>query len=165
MAADKNAIVKAFDDIGAKVECAHEELLPAFVLLAVARRQTRGPHRGGRQERTRTTPSDVGSLKDEFDATGFAPGCDPNTPPSFDVTRGDMLAPPAAGQGQGQEARREGGRARVGEGLRGRKRDGEARSRAAPAAASTAGQRARSAAARDAASASAGLHAVESRPA
>ena len=30
---------------------AHEELLPALLLLAVARRQARGPHRGGRQGR------------------------------------------------------------------------------------------------------------------
>ena len=36
----------------------------------------------------------VGNLRTAFDATGFAPGCDPNTPPSFDVTRGDLLAPP-----------------------------------------------------------------------
>jgi hypothetical protein len=34
-----------------------------------------------------------GSLSAEFDATGFGPGCDPKTPPSFDITKGDALAP------------------------------------------------------------------------
>jgi len=34
----------------------------------------------------------TGSLVSSFDATGFAPGCDPSTPPSFDVTKGDALA-------------------------------------------------------------------------
>jgi hypothetical protein len=34
-----------------------------------------------------------GSMKQEFDAAGFGPGCDPNTPPHFDVTKGDALAP------------------------------------------------------------------------
>ncbi len=46
----------------------------------------------------KNSPNDseqTGSLKDEFDATGFAPGCDPTAPPSFDVTKGDLLAPPA----------------------------------------------------------------------
>jgi hypothetical protein len=26
-------------------------------------------------------------------ADNFGPGCDPNTPPSFDVTKGDAIAP------------------------------------------------------------------------
>jgi hypothetical protein len=36
----------------------------------------------------------TGSLRTDFDATGFGPGCDPNAPPSFDVSKGDALAPP-----------------------------------------------------------------------
>jgi hypothetical protein len=36
----------------------------------------------------------TGTFQTNFDATGFAPGCDPNTPPSFDVTKGDALVPP-----------------------------------------------------------------------
>jgi hypothetical protein len=33
-----------------------------------------------------------GSLEYQFDATGFGPNCDPNTPPNFDVHRGEGAA-------------------------------------------------------------------------
>jgi hypothetical protein len=36
----------------------------------------------------------TGSVTSEFDATDFAPGCDPSSPPSFDLTKGDALAEP-----------------------------------------------------------------------
>ncbi|MGH7283798.1 MAG: VWA domain-containing protein [Polyangiaceae bacterium] len=42
---------------------------------------------------TKSTSDRSGSMKSDFDATGFGPGCDPNTPPNFDVTKGDALAP------------------------------------------------------------------------
>jgi hypothetical protein len=93
MAADKNAVVKAFDDVGAKVEARTK----SFYLLSYC-----SPSRAGKHEvRVEAILSDdqgksekTGSLKADFDATGFAPGCDPNAPPSFDVTKGDALAPP-----------------------------------------------------------------------
>ncbi len=93
MAADKNAIVKAFDEVGAKVEAATK----SYYLLSYC-----SPSRAGKHEvrieafvkNGANANEEVGSLKDDFDATGFAPGCDPNTPPSFDVTRGELLAPP-----------------------------------------------------------------------
>ncbi len=95
MAADKGAIVKAFDDVGAKVEARTR----SYYLLSYC-----SPSRAGKHEvRIEAVHKDAqgkaeetGSLKSEFDATGFAPGCDPNTPPSFDVTKGDALAPPPA---------------------------------------------------------------------
>jgi hypothetical protein len=94
MAADRNAIVKAFDDVGAKVEAATK----SYYLLSYC-----SPSRAGKHEvRIEAVVKDgegksehTGSLKSDFDATGFAPGCDPNTPPSFDVTKGDALAPAA----------------------------------------------------------------------
>jgi hypothetical protein len=93
MAADKNAVVKAFDEVGASVEARTK----SFYLLSYC-----SPSRAGKHEvRIEAVLSDsqgkgekTGSLQTDFDATGFAPGCDPNTPPSFDVTKGDALAPP-----------------------------------------------------------------------
>ncbi len=93
LAADKNAIVKAFDDVGAKVESRTK----SYYLLSYCSPSRAGKHEVRIEAVVKNSPSDsehVGSLRSDFDATGFAPGCDPNTPPSFDVTRGDLLAPP-----------------------------------------------------------------------
>jgi von Willebrand factor type A domain len=93
MAADKNAIVKAFDEIGAKVDSRTK----SYYLLSYCSPARAGKHQVRIEAFIKSNPNDneqAGSLKDDFDATGFAPGCDPNTPPSFDVTRGDLLAPP-----------------------------------------------------------------------
>jgi hypothetical protein len=91
MAADKNSIVKAFDDVGGKVEARTK----SFYLLSYC-----SPSRAGKHAvRIEAVYKDAqgnngqsGSLESDFDATGFAPGCDPNTPPNFDVTKGDLLA-------------------------------------------------------------------------
>jgi hypothetical protein len=90
MATDKNAIVKAFDDIGAKVDAKTK----SFYLLSYCSPARAGKHELRVQaEVTQEGKSpQTGSLESDFDATGFAPGCDPNTPPSFDVTKGDALA-------------------------------------------------------------------------
>lgn len=93
MAADKNAIVKAFDDVGGRVEARTK----SYYLLSYC-----SPSRAGKHEvrieavykDTQGKSEETGSLRSDFDATGFAPGCDPNTPPAFDVTKGDALAPP-----------------------------------------------------------------------
>ncbi len=92
LASDKTAIVKAFDDVGAKVESRTK----SYYLLSYCSPARAGKHEvrieaavkddNGKNERT-------GSLRSDFDATGFAPGCDPSTPPTFDVTKGDELAP------------------------------------------------------------------------
>jgi hypothetical protein len=93
MAADKEAIVKAFDEVGAKVDGRTK----SFYLLSYCSPSRAGKHvvrieaitkdAKGNDERT-------GSVASDFDATGFAPGCNPSSPPSFDVTKGDALAPP-----------------------------------------------------------------------
>ena len=93
MAADKNAITKAFDDVGVKVDARTK----SYYLLSYCSPSRAGKHEVRIEAVVKNAPNDAeqtGSLRDDFDATGFAPGCDPNTPPSFDVTRGDALAPP-----------------------------------------------------------------------
>jgi hypothetical protein len=92
MAADKNAIVKAFDEIGAKVDGRTK----SFYLLSYC-----SPSRAGKHEveieafvvDAKGREGESGKVASDFDATGFAPGCDPATPPSFDVTKGDALTP------------------------------------------------------------------------
>jgi len=93
MAADKNAITKAFDDVGVKVDARTK----SYYLLSYCSPSRAGKHEVRIEAVVKNAPNDseqTGSLTDAFDATGFMPGCDPNTPPSFDVTRGDALAPP-----------------------------------------------------------------------
>jgi hypothetical protein len=91
MAGDRTAIVKAFDDVGTRVEARTR----SYYLLSYC-----SPARAGKHEvRIEAVRKDseksetTGSLKSDFDATGFLPGCDPGMPPAFDVTRGDALAP------------------------------------------------------------------------
>jgi hypothetical protein len=92
-AADKAAVEKAFDDIAARIEASTK----SYYLLSYC-----SPSRAGKHEvKIEATwagadgkGSKTGSLKNEFDATGFTHGCDPNTPPRFDLSKGDALAPP-----------------------------------------------------------------------
>jgi hypothetical protein len=106
MAADKNAVVKAFDDIGAKIEARTK----SYYLLSYC-----SPARAGKHEvRIEAVLKDAqgknettGSLRTDFDATGFGPGCDPNTPPSFDVSKGDALAPPPKDKGDDKDAKKD----------------------------------------------------------
>jgi hypothetical protein len=92
MAADKNAIVKAFDEVGAKVE----DRTKSFYLLSYCSPSRAGHHQVRIEAFTKDAKGNEersGSVSSEFDATAFAPGCDPSTPPSFDITKGDALAP------------------------------------------------------------------------
>ncbi len=99
LATDKNAIVKAFDDVGGKVEARTK----SYYLLSYCSPSRAGQHIV-RVEAVYKNPqggSDAkGSLESDFDATGFAPGCDPSTPPSFDVTRGDALVAAPVDKGE-----------------------------------------------------------------
>jgi hypothetical protein len=92
MAADKNAVVQAFDQIGQKIEAATR----AYYLLSYCSPARAGKHivkieAVFKDDKGNST---TGSLQRDFDATGFTSGCDPKTPPNFDVTKGDLLAPP-----------------------------------------------------------------------
>lgn len=92
-AENRDAVVKAFDSIAQRVEGQTK----SYYLLGYCSPARAGKHKvtieavvkgeGGKGERT-------GQTSAEFDATGFGPGCDPKTPPTFDVTKGDALAPP-----------------------------------------------------------------------
>jgi hypothetical protein len=93
MAGDKNAVIKAFGDIGARVAARTR----SYYLLSYC-----SPARAGKHEvrieavfkGSQDGGDHKGSLRSDFDATGFLPGCDPNVPPTFDLTKGDALAPP-----------------------------------------------------------------------
>jgi hypothetical protein len=101
MAADKNAIVKAFDDVGARVEARTK----SYYLLSYCSPSRAGKHQVRIEavyQDAQGKSQETGSLRSDFDATGFAPGCDPNTPPSFDVTKGDALAPPPPADDSGK---------------------------------------------------------------
>ncbi len=94
-AENRDAVVKAFDSIAQRVEGQTK----SYYLLGYCSPARAGKHKvtieavwksaDGKGEKT-------GQTSAEFDATGFGPGCDPKTPPSFDVTKGDALAPPPA---------------------------------------------------------------------
>jgi hypothetical protein len=90
MAVNKDAVVKAFDTIGARIEGATK----SFYLLSYCSPARAGKHEVRIEAVTKIGDSErTGSLRSTFDATGFGANCDPNTPPSFDVTKGDLLAP------------------------------------------------------------------------
>jgi len=106
MAADKSAIVKAFGDVGARVDARTK----SYYLLSYCSPSRAGKHDVRIQAFIKVGQDGserVGNLRSDFDATGFAPGCDPNTPPSFDVTRGDLLAPPPDKHEKSDEKREE----------------------------------------------------------
>jgi hypothetical protein len=93
MAADRHAIVKAFDDVGAKVEAQTR----SYYLLSYCSPSRAGKHQVEIEAVLKEgdkSSDETGSLKSDFDASGFGPGCDPNSPPSFDLTKGEALAPP-----------------------------------------------------------------------
>lgn len=90
-AADKASVVKAFDDIATRIEAQTK----AYYLLSYC-----SPARAGKHELTIEAHAKLangdeasGHLSDNFDATGFAVGCDPNQKPNFDITKGDALSP------------------------------------------------------------------------
>ena len=91
MAKDRGAVVKAFDTIGARIE----GLTKSYYLLSYCSPARAGKHEVRIEADAKVGDvSQTGGLRSEFDATGFTPNCDPNTPPTFDVTKGDALAPP-----------------------------------------------------------------------
>jgi len=87
---NKQEVVKSFDDIAQRIEASTK----SYYLLSYC-----SPSRAGKHEvKINVQAKDQkgersGSLVSEFDASGFTHGCDPNTPPTFDVSKGDALAP------------------------------------------------------------------------
>jgi hypothetical protein len=91
MAKDSSEIQAAFETIGERIE----QLTRSYYLLSYCSPARAGVHTV--TIKAKHTPKDKkkevsGELETEFDATGFKPGCDPNTKPKFDITKGDMAA-------------------------------------------------------------------------
>ncbi len=89
---DKAAVVQAFDTIATRIESRTK----SYYLLSYCSPARAGKHEVrieaiSKDDKSGETSS--GSLTSDFDATGFSPGCDPNQKPSFDLSKGDALAP------------------------------------------------------------------------
>jgi hypothetical protein len=103
MAADRQAVVQAFDTIAKRIE----DLTKSYYLLSYCSPSRTGEHevrieavvKQGDKERK-------GSVTARFDAQGFGPGCNPQQPPDFDIKSGDAVA-------EGEEAKPKGTGARV----------------------------------------------------
>lgn len=91
-AENKEEVVKAFEKIAQKIEATQK----SYYLLSYCSPSRAGKHKvkieaTWKGEDGKSNKS--GSFESEFDATGFTHGCDPKTPPNFDITKGDALAP------------------------------------------------------------------------
>jgi hypothetical protein len=89
MAKDREAVKQAFDQIAQKIQGYSER----YYLLSYCTPARAGEHDVRLEAISKTDSSERhGSLTYRFKADSFGPGCDPNTPPSFDVTKGDAIA-------------------------------------------------------------------------
>jgi hypothetical protein len=93
MAADRDAILKALDDVGTKIESRAK----SYYLVSYCSPARAGRHDVRVEAAFKDSEGDKsGSFDSHFDATGFAPGCDPSAPPTFesnfDPTRRDGIA-------------------------------------------------------------------------
>jgi hypothetical protein len=90
MAKDKDSVKKAFDQIAQKIEGYTQR----YYLLSYCTPARAGEHEVELEAIAQTDKAERrGSLSYRFAADAFGPGCDPNTPPNFDVTKGDTIAP------------------------------------------------------------------------
>jgi hypothetical protein len=90
MAADKSSVTQAFDQIAQKIEGYTQR----YYLLSYCTPARAGEHEVELETLVKTDKAERrGSLRYRFVADNFGPGCDPNTPPNFDVTKGDAIAP------------------------------------------------------------------------
>jgi Mg-chelatase subunit ChlD len=91
LAKDSSEIKTAFETIGKRIE----QMTKSYYLLSYCTPARAGEHTV--TVRGKHTPEGkkkevTGDLETEFDAEGFDKGCDPNTKPNFDITKGDMAA-------------------------------------------------------------------------
>ena len=93
MAKDRESVKQAFDQIAQKIQGYSER----YYLLSYCTPARAGEH-DVRIEATQKSDAAErhGNVTYRFKADNFGPGCDPNTPPSFDVTKGDAIAPKQA---------------------------------------------------------------------
>lgn len=91
-AQDKDAMLKAFDAIAQRIEASTK----SYYLLSYCSPARAGKHKLRIEAEAKDASgksSKSGAFETDFDATGFGQGCDPKTPPNFDVSKGDALAP------------------------------------------------------------------------
>lgn len=83
---DPAAVRTAFEQIAQQIE----QFTQRYYLFSYCSPARAGQHRV--RVEASTADGAHGSLEYQFDATGFGPNCDPNTPPNFDVHRGEGAA-------------------------------------------------------------------------
>jgi hypothetical protein len=96
LAKDSSEIQTAFETIGKRIE----QLTKSYYLLSYCSPARAGEHTvtvKGKHTPEGKKKETTGKLETEFDAEGFDKGCDPNTKPKFDITKGDMAADEADG--------------------------------------------------------------------
>jgi hypothetical protein len=105
MAADKGAVVDAFDGVAERVE----KKTRSYYLLSYCS-PARAQEHVVRIEATAEVENKKGKKKEAtgdlttgFDAAGFEPECDPNTPPEFDITQGEAMQADQETSGSGKK--------------------------------------------------------------
>ena len=90
-AENKDDVVKAFDAIAQRIE----NRTKSYYLLSYCSPSRAAVHKVKVEAVVKDAKGNEkkGTTVQEFDATGFDKGCDPKTPPGFDITKGDALAP------------------------------------------------------------------------
>lgn len=90
LAKDSSEIEAAFETIGKRIE----QLTKSYYLLSYCSPARAGEHtvtvQASHTPEGKKKPI-TGKLETGFDATGFDKGCDPNTKPKFDITKGDQV--------------------------------------------------------------------------
>lgn len=89
-AENREEVGKAFEEVAKRVE----GLTKSYYLLSYCSPARAGQHQvtiraNVKNEKGKTKGK--GELESEFDAKNFDKGCDPNTPPKFDVTKGENV--------------------------------------------------------------------------
>jgi hypothetical protein len=110
MAKDRESVKQAFEQIAQKIQGYSER----YYLLSYCTPARAGEHDVRIDAIAKSDSAEWrGNLTYRFKADNFAPGCDPNTPPSFDVTKGDAIAPKKTAEEQERESEKaRSGRAR-----------------------------------------------------
>jgi hypothetical protein len=91
LAKDSSEIQAAFETIGKRIE----QLTKSYYLLSYCTPARAGEHTvtvKGKHKPEGKKKEITGDLETAFDAEGFEKGCDPNTKPNFDITKGDAAA-------------------------------------------------------------------------
>jgi len=101
LAKDSSEIQTAFETIGKRIE----QLTKSYYLLSYCSPARAGEHTvtvKGKHLPEGKKKEITGELETGFDAEGFEKGCDPNTKPKFDITKGDMVADEPPGKSKGK---------------------------------------------------------------